>query len=387
MDSYFAVTAPGLEGFARQELAELDLLDPAGSRKMEGISHPEGGVLFKSDRQGMERANLHMRTASRILARVGNFFRVTRFPDLRQKSARLPWERFISPGQPITMRVTCHASRLYHTEAVARNVLGGMEDRLGKPGRLVKAKEKIEGQPPQLVVVRLVEDICTVSVDTSGEPLHKRGYRLAVGKAPLRETLAAGLILASGWDRAAQLLDPFCGSGTIPIEAAMLARGIPPGINRHFAFMNWPGYDAKDWQALRDAVTVDPTDKPANFPTLLASDRDSGVIKMAQENAERAGVSKYIHFECQAVSSIQPPRGPGWVVTNPPYGERISQGKDLRNLYAQLGNVLRRSCAEWIVTLLCNDDVLLGQMGIQLDTSLGFVNGGISVKVAKGKVP
>ena len=273
-------------------------------------------------------------------------------------------------------------SKLFHSDAVARSVSAGLDDRLGMTSALVKTDEKIDGQPPQLVVVRLVEDKCTVSIDSSGELLHKRGYRMAVAKAPLRETLGAALVMASGWDRSAPLLDPFCGSGTIPIEAAMLAAGIPPGSNRRFAFMNWPGFDPKGWEAILNAATK----KPASQPRLLASDRDAGAIKMARENAERAGVEQLIEFKCQAVSSITPPSGPGWVVTNPPYGMRISEGKDLRNLYAQFGNVLRRSCGGWNVAMLCNDAILLGQMGMQLDTSLGFVNGGINVRVARGRV-
>jgi putative N6-adenine-specific DNA methylase len=210
--------------------------------------------------------------------------------------------------------------------------------------------------------------------------LHKRGYRQAVAKAPLRETLAAALLMASGWDKATPLLDPFCGSGTIPIEAALMALGIPPGVNRSFAFMNWPGYDQTLFKLQRSETSRH------SAPPILASDRDAGAVDMAHENARRAGVEDFIEFKCLAVSSIQPPEKPGWVVTNPPYGLRISEGKDLRNLYAQFGNVLRRLCPGWNLSVLCNDAVLLGQMHLELDTLTGFVNGGIGVRVAKGRV-
>jgi putative N6-adenine-specific DNA methylase len=381
LDTYFAVTAPGLEPFTARELTALGFQLSAPS-----FQPSDGGIVFKGDLPGLYRANLHLRTASRILARLGTFFYASTFPELQKRASRLSWERCLAPGQPVAMRVTCHQSKLYHSDAVARSVSAGLDERLGKPSPLVKADEEADGHPPQLIVVRLVDDKCTVSVDSSGELLHKRGYRLAVAKAPLRETLAAALLMASGWNTSAALLDPFCGSGTIPIEAAMLRLGLPPGLNRRFAFMDWPGFDSQKWADIRNESA---SFQPSSFSihsSILASDRDAGAIRMAHENAGRAGVEDFIEFKCRAVSSITPPGEPGWVVTNPPYGVRVSQGRDLRNLYAQFGNVLRRHCPGWKVAVLCNDPVLLGQMQIELDTSLGFVNGGIGVRVARGEV-
>jgi putative N6-adenine-specific DNA methylase len=371
--SYFAVTAPGLEPFTAQEIRALELLP---------VSEP-GGVSFKGDLGALYRANLQLRTASRVLARLGNFFYATTFTELQKRASRLPWERCLTPGQPISMRVTCHKSKLYHSDGVARSVLAGLEERLGKPSVIVKADEEAEDHPVQRIIVRLAEDKCTVSADSSGELLHKRGYRQAVAKAPLRETLAAALIMASGWDKEAPLLDPFCGSGTIPIEAALMAAAIPPGVNRRFAFMDWPDFDENTWLTIRNQVH---SGGVITHPVILASDRDAGAIKMAQANAERAGVENFIDFKCQAVSSITPPPGQGWVVTNPPYGLRISEGKDLRNLYARFGEVIRSKCPGWQVTVLCSDSGLLGQMRLKLDTGLGFVNGGIGVRVGRGKV-
>jgi putative N6-adenine-specific DNA methylase len=146
--------------------------------------------------------------------------------------------------------------------------------------------------------------------------------------------------------------------------------------------MDWPGYDERVWQD-----TLSSWQKAAgNPPLILASDRDAGAIKMAQTNAERAGEAGTIEFKCQAVSSITPPRGPGWIVTNPPYGLRLSEGKDLRNLYAQFGNVLRQKCPGWHLSVLCSDLVLLGQLQVKLDSSLSMVNGGVRVKMGKGQV-
>jgi putative N6-adenine-specific DNA methylase len=406
MDTYFAVTAPGIEPFANQELHALGLLPVPASGQIHHedagiakglaedgknlsvlpdsvVQKESGGITFKGDLASLYRTNLHLRTASRVLARLGNFFHATTFPELQKRASRLPWERFLTSGQPISMRVTCHNSKLYHSDAVARSVSAGLAERLGQPSALVKANEQADGHPPQLVTVRISDDKCTVSVDSSGDLLHKRGYRQAVAKAPLRETLAAALLMACGWDKSATLLDPFCGSGTIPIEAALMALDLPPGLNRRFAFMDWPNYDQQLWFSIKDQIPA-----PASNlqPVILASDRDAGAIKMAHENAGRAGVENYIEFKCQAVSSIMLPSSTGWVVTNPPYGLRISEGKDLRNLYAQLGNVLRKHCPGWQVAVLCNDPVLLGQMHLELDSSLGFVNGGIPVRVARGRV-
>lgn len=369
----FAITAPGLADITAYELHALGLAGEAES----------GGVSFEGDVGSIYCANLHLRTASRVIVRLGEF-RATSFAELRKKAGQLGWETFLAPGQPAALHVTCRKSRLYHSDAVAERVAGAIGDRLGRPTPLQKAAPEDEGggaAAAQLVIVRFLNDVCTISVDSSGELLHRRGYRLATAKAPLRETLAAGLVAACGWDQAAPLLDPFCGSGTIPIEAAMLAAGIPPGWKRRFAFMEWPGFDAAVWQALLGSAQP----KPGGVE-ILASDRDAGAVKMALANAERAGVAGAIAFSQRAVSAVEPPEGPGWVVTNPPYGLRVSGGKDLRNLYAQIGNVLRARCPGWQAAILCSDLRLLGQTGLKLDTSLRLVNGGVSVAVGRGTI-
>lgn len=375
MDSFFAVTAPGLESFTTLELRRLGLLTVTAPVEA-------GGVSFDAEREALYRANLHLRTASRVLVRFGAFYAAS-FSELHKTASRLPWERYLTPGQPVAVRVTCHKSKLYHSDAVAERIVRAIGERLGKPSLLRKPADEEADNPPQLIVVRLLRDQCMVSIDSSGALLHRRGYRQAVAKAPLRETLAAGMLLASGWDGRSPLLDPFCGSGTIAIEAALMARGLAAGHHRRFAFMDWPGFDEKIWQGLlAEAGSAD----GAEMPIIQASDRDAGAVRMAQENAERAGVASDIQFTCQAVSAITPPGGPGWVVTNPPYGLRVSEGHDLRNLYAQFGNVLRTHCAGWQAAILCSDPALLGQTRIKLDTSLSFVNGGIGVKLGRGKV-
>jgi putative N6-adenine-specific DNA methylase len=247
---------------------------------------------------------------------------------------------------------------------------------------MVKYNENDLAESPQLVIVRLVHDLCTISIDSSGANLHRRGYRLATAKAPLRETLAAGLVMASGWDGASPLIDPFCGSGTIPIEAALTANKISPGMNRRFAFMDWPDFDSSLWGSILSESQTHVRDCELH---ISGSDRDAGAIKISQSNAMRAGVSNCIEFSHRAVSAIEPV-GIGWVVTNPPYGVRTRSNKDLRDLYAQFGNTLRLKCPGWHIAVLCADFQLLGNIGLKLDTGLTLVNGGIPVRVARGTV-
>ena len=264
----FAVTLPGLEPFLRQELSEVGP-DAARSPRSRIIparpgGEESGGVAFEAGMTDMLRANLHLRSANRILLRLGDFYAGT-FSELRSRAAKLPWEQYIKPGQTVALRVTCHKSKLYHSGGVAERVAGAIQDRLGKPVQVVKFDEDLN-PVPQLVVVRLFLDQCEISLDTSGALLHRRGYRLETAKAPLRETLAAALLLASGWDGTAALIDPFCGSGTIPIEAALMAGRIAPGKKRNFAFMGWPGYDSKLWNALLKEALAGGAARPQPHP-------------------------------------------------------------------------------------------------------------------------
>jgi putative N6-adenine-specific DNA methylase len=380
---YFAVTIPGLEPFLRQELLALGIESkPPLSTSLTGEPREEaGGLEFEGSTTDLYRVNLHVRTANRVLVRLGDFYAAA-FSELHKKASRLPWEEYLHPRQPIALRVTCHKSKLYHSDGVAQRVANAISDRLGKITPVAKFDEAIRPLP-QLVVVRLVNDRCTISIDTSGMLLHRRGYRLETAKAPLRETLAAGLVLAAEWDGSAPLIDPFCGSGTIAIEAAMIARRIAPGKKRRFAFMDWPGFPSSQWQTqLAEAAALE---RP--LPGVIqASDRDSGAIRISQSNAERAEVLENIQFSCQAFSAIEPPEGPGWVVTNPPYGVRVSHGNDLRNLYSQLGNVLRAKCPGWHTGVLGVNDILVGHTLLKYDHTLALMNGGIPVKFYMGRV-
>lgn len=380
----FAVTAPGLEELAREELGALGV---------EGVAEP-GGVAWEGSREELYAANLRLRTASRVLVRVAEF-RAKTFFELERHARKVEWERFVEPGGAVGLRVTTRKSRLYHQGAVAQRVREAIEHRCGAiraadaPGG--EEGEETEGADEQLFVVRFVHDRCTISADASGALLHLRGYRQAVAKAPLRETLAAACLLGSGWRGDAPLLDPMCGSGTLVIEAALLARNIPPGLAgaerqpRRFAFQRWPDFDAALWG--RMVAEARAGIRGAAGVALLGSDRDAGAIEAARSNAERAGVLSDLELSVRPVSAVEPPPGPGWLVTNPPYGARVGETRALRDLYAGLGNVARRHLAGWTLAMLSADPGLEAQVGIPFGEAVRTRNGGIPVRLVVGRVP
>jgi putative N6-adenine-specific DNA methylase len=246
------------------------------------------------------------------------------------------------------------------------------------------AEEEQPDEDAQLFVVRLLRDRCTVSADTSGALLHRRGYRQATAKAPLRETLAAALIAASGWDASAPLVDLLCGSGTIPIEAALQARGIAPGAARHFAVERWPGVPSEIAARVRREIVA--SKRTGRLPTISGSDRDAGAIAGAAANAKRAGVADDVTLTVGALSTVELVGSRGWVVTNPPYGVRVGDADRVRDLWAQLGKVLRARANGWTVALLSPDPALERQLGLPLRVVARATNGGIPVRILVGEV-
>jgi putative N6-adenine-specific DNA methylase len=373
----FAIAAPGLESTVARELATLG----------EEARIEDGGVSWEGDRRSVMRANLWLRTASRVLVRVARF-NATAFYELEKLAKKIPWDDFLSAGQNAEFRVTARKSKLYHSDAIAERLLRGVTSGVGAKKRASpnpRPHTSDRGVRSQLFVVRALHDEFTISADTSGELLHMRGYRQAVGKAPLRETLAAALLLASGWRGEAPLIDPFCGSGTISIEGALLARRIAPGLQRRFAFMDWPDFNARLWEKLATEARANAL---ASSPVpVIGSDRDAGAIDAARANAKRAGVEADIDFAVRAVSAISPPHGLGLVATNPPYGMRVSRGAEIRNLYARLGQVIRERCAGWQVAMYSPDPRLSIQTGLEFTEMLRTTNGGIKVAALYAKVP
>ncbi len=363
----FLPCAPGLEPLLAAEVTQR--LGAAGREVA-------GGVELSGDRALIYRANLELGLAMRVLVRLGEFDART-FGELVDRAGKLPWEQWLAAGGPLALRVTAKKSRLYHTGAIAERIRAAVERRLGAAPAAGTAEADVT------VHVRMAEDRCTLSIDTSGEPLHRRGYRLATAKAPLREDLARALLLVSGWDRATPLVDPFCGSGTILIEAALLSRGLPPGGRRRFAFMDAPGFDAPLWQRLhaRALAAARPTG-----PRLLGSDRDRGAIEAAGGNAERAGVALELAVAPLggAPAFAEPPGPAGALVTNPPYGERVARGRDLRPLYQTLGTKVRGLPGAWRIALVVADRRLVGQTGLELASALMTEHGGRKVYMMTG---
>lgn len=375
----FAVAVPGLEALVAGELAQL-----AGDGLAVGALEP-GGVSFRADQGGLYAANLWLRLASRVLLRLGSFH-ARAFNELERRGRRISWGDIVPPGASVRFRVTSRKSKLYHQDAVAERLLalsGGVAaSHAGVRDHGDGEEEETEAQE---FVVRLYRDECTISADASGALLHRRGYRLATAKAPLRETLAAAMLVGSGWDGVAPLVDPMCGSGTIPIEAARLARRIPPGLDRPFAFERWPSYEPERWRALRDAARGQVLVRAPG--PVAGSDRDAGAIAAAAANAERAGVAGDISWRRAAISAIEPGETPGWLVSNPPYGVRIGDRAGLRDLYAQLGNVVRRRCPGWQVALLTAHRQLEGQLRLPLTVRWEAENGGVPVRLVQARVP
>jgi putative N6-adenine-specific DNA methylase len=383
MVNAFAIAAPGLEQIVAAELGRMGV--PA--------SVEAGGASWSGGLQSVARANLWLRTASRVLVRVGEF-RARTFWELERHARKLPWERFIPSGASVRFRVTSRKSRLYHTDGIAERLAVAAAD---QAGAVVAAHgvasagtdddadgyEDDDQAASQLFVIRVVRDVCTVSADSSGALLHRRGYRRAVAKAPLRETLAAAMLIGSDWPGSVPLMDPMCGSGTIPIEAALVARRIAPGLHRPFALQRWPGFDSRAWEKLVAAAREG--ELPTAPAVLVGSDRDAGAVQAARANAGRAGVLADITFEQRPISAIEPPQGAGWVVVNPPYGVRVAEADSVRDLYASFGNVLRERFVGWKVGVLSPGEDLERQMGLKLRERFATVNGGIPVRLVTGE--
>jgi putative N6-adenine-specific DNA methylase len=376
----FAAVAPGLEALALTEARALGLDAEA----------EEGGVAWKGDIRSVLLANVGLRIASRVLVRLDSF-EARSFAELERHARRIPWTRIVRSGGSARFRVTCKKSRLYHSDAVAQRLADALVKLV--PGARAEGgsepetdDERSPEESSALFVVRLLRDRCTVSADASGELLHRRGYRQATAKAPLRETLAAALLAASGWDGVSTMIDPLCGSGTIPIEGALMARGIAPGAKRAFAAERWPGVSAGVSAAVRAELASRARERAPG--AIIGSDRDAGAIESARANAERAGTAVDIDLAIHAISAMQVPDGqPGWIVSNPPYGVRVGESDRVRDLWSQFGKVLRERAPGWHVALLSPDPALERQLQLPTRVVAQTSNGGIPVRFVIAQVP
>ena len=371
----FAIAAPGLEPLLEQELTELSI-------KCQAVP---GGVEWTGSESSIAIANLWSRLATRVVVRIGEF-RARTFFELERHAKKVEWDKYIGPNAAVQFRVTARKSKLYHTGAIAERLEQAIGRKLKRDIVVAGTEDDDEGDAQgQLFIVRVERDEMVISADTSGSLLHRRGYRQAVAKAPLRETMAAAMVRGAGWNARSPVVDPMCGSGTIAIEAAMIARKIPPGLDRKFAFLDWPGADVTRWNALVEHARGQTL---AKSPVAIgASDRDAGAIEAAKSNAQRAGVADDIQFAVRSISDAVPVgESAGLLITNPPYGERVGDNRTIRNLYAQLGNVARAKFDGWTLAMLSPGKALEGEMKIPLEEKFKTSNGGIPVRLVVGSI-
>jgi putative N6-adenine-specific DNA methylase len=354
----FLVGTPGLE----------DALEAEALRAgFDGVTRVFGGVEITGGLAEAACANMVLRSAVRVLWRVAAF-RAMHLAQLDKRSRKVAWRDWLPEGVPVRVEAVCRSSRIYHNKAARQRVAGALE----------AAGIPVADAAEIAVKVRIEDDLCTVSLDTSGEPLHRRGHKQFVGKAPLRETMAAGFLWQMGFDGSQTVVDPMCGSGTILLEAAEIAAGLVPGRDRSFAFESMVG-------GVRPEVSAGMAVSEERFHGF---DRDQGAIQGAVRNAERAGVSEICRFACQPLSGLQPPEGPpGIVLTNPPYGARIGNRKTLFGLYGSLGKVLGERFSGWRVGIITSDDGLAKAVGLPLNPSDHVDHSGTKIRLWQGIVP
>lgn len=331
--STYELIAPchfGMEAVLKREILELGY---------EISAVDNGKVAFIADAEGICRANLFLRTTERVLLKVAEFKAVT-FDELFEGIKSIPWDEYIpEDGRFWVAKASSVSSKLFSPSDIQRIVKKAMVERLKQTYHKSWFAEDGADYPLRISIRK---DIVTVGLDTTGVSLHKRGYRKHTAPAPLTETLAAAILLLSPWNRDRILVDPFCGSGTIPIEAAMIAKNIAPGMNRDFISENWLNLiPKKEWYEVgQEAMDLIEEDAPV---TIQGYDLDAEVLKMARANAALAGVDKYIHFQQRDIINFSSPKPYGFVISNPPYGERLSSKQEMELLYRTIGNIIKEN--------------------------------------------
>ena len=353
----FLATSPGLEDMLCAEV------------KLKGFRQPKavpGGVTLRGGWPEVWRANLWIRGASRVLARVGQF-RAEYLNQLEVRAKEVSWGELLRTDVPFRVEVSCSTSRIYHSGAAAERIAKAITETLGVP----------RSETAHIIVrARIENNFCTLSLDTSGDLLHRRGHKEAVNRAPMRETMASLFLRKCGYNGQEPVLDPMCGSGTFVIEAAEVAARLNPGRSRHFAFEHFATFDPEAWEQMRAVKSQ--RDPEFHF---YGSDRDAGAITMSRANAERAGVTAYTTFNQATVSDILPPAGPpGLVILNAPYGTRIGDKKKLSALYRALGQRMLEHFKGWRVGIITTETSLAHATGLPfLPTGAPIPHGGLKV--------
>ncbi len=359
----FIACVPGLE---HELLSEI---------KKNNFKHNKlmiGGVSLFGDWRDVWRANFYLRGATKVLVRFASF-RVTHLAQLDKLSHKLNWENLLQYKKSFRVETVCRKSKIYHSGAATQRISKAISD-------TIDAKE--DPSSGILIKTRILSDICTISLDSSGEGLHKRGYKIATGKAPIRETLAALFLQKMNFDGSQVVYDPMCGSGTIVIEAAQIALGLPAGRNRTFAFMELPSFQKDEYEKLTKIEH-----KKVNLK-FFGSDRDKGAIQNSIKNSKKANVETICQFKTSSISGAIPPtQETGIVLVNPPYGKRVGNRKNLFALYRSLGQTLSEKFVGWQVGIITSDTGLAKATGLKfLDISNAVDNGGIKVQLYETKI-
>ena len=351
----------GLEAVLKKEITDLGY----------DISKVEDGrVTFLGDEDAVCRANIFLRSAERILIKIGSFHAET-FEELFQGTRELPWEDFIpKDGKFWVAKAASVKSKLFSPSDIQSIMKKAMVERLKKIYHVSWFEEDGESFP---IRVFLMKDEVTVGLDTTGDSLHKRGYRKLTAKAPIAENLAAALIMLTPWKKDRILVDPFCGSGTFPIEAAMMAANMAPGMNREFTAENWNHIVGKrNWYDCLDEAN-EMVDLSVETD-IQGYDLDPSMVSIARENAKLAGVEKLIHFQRRPVSELSHPKKYGFIITNPPYGERLEDKKDLPAIYTALGERFR-ALDSWSMYLITSYENTENDIGKKADKNRKIYNG------------
>lgn len=364
----FLSTFPGLEGVLAKEVRALGF-QPAKAIK--------GGVILSGDWTDVWRLNLCVRGATKVLVRIGGF-RAFHLAQLDKRSRKFPWAKLLKPGLSIKVEVsTNRKSKIYHAGAAIERIERAIIEEMD--AALAPSSEHAD----VVIKTRIDDNNVLFSLDTSGIGLHKRGHKQAMGKAPLRETMAALLLRSCGYDGKETVLDPMCGSGTFLIEAAEIALGLMPGRARNFAFEKLTNFDVSAFNDIKAAVHTDVTETK-----FYGSDRNHKVVEMARDNAVRAKVDAHCQFDAHPVSTLsRPDCKPGLIIVNPPYGARIGKKRDLFGLYNAFGSKVKNEFQGWRVGLVTSDDKLAKATELPWsDISGPIAHGGLKVRLYQTKV-
>ncbi len=369
---FAAITTPGFENQLKSELSALE-----GVEVKDLIS---GGVEFCGPLDLIYSTNLFLRTANRILMRIG-IFTACSYPELYNKCRRIDWELYCGFSDAVSFSVSSRNSRLHHTDNIGKTVFDALSEHMKKLGVPVK------NDPDAGIVfhIRIFQDECTISIDSSGDLLYKRGYRQKTAFAPVRETIAGAVLMLARWDRYPVIMDPMCGSGVLILEAISMALHKAPGINRRFAFMNWPSFNSQKWEKICSKATVEElNDTEKRF---FASDIDEQTLDSARENASCLGVENLVEIRKQDCLTIEPVTPPGLLISNLPYGKRIGVSESgLDEFYAKLGKHLCKEFSGWNFAFIVEDPGFAEKSGLKVNKEIRFKNGGIAVRLVMGRI-